>query len=310
MANYGIIDLGSNTVRLCIYEVKNDKKKHYTRKDYRALLNNKAMAGLAAYVQDGIFTERGIKHAIAVLTGHNKRIKYFNCKRIDVFATAVLRDCTNSHQAITAIEKATGFKITLLSADEEAHLGFVGALSDGDLNNATLIDIGGGSTELTRVDEDNDYDNISLPLGSLACFTKYVKGVLPTTKEMRQISSALSKKLRTLENKESYHNRLMYGIGGSVRAAAKVYAEVFSLDERPAVLLKKDYDDLLKVYSKDPNGFAHFALQAAPERIHTVIPGCLIAQSLMDEFSSQKLIIAKSGVREGYLIERVLLNKK
>ena len=102
MPNYGVIDLGSNSVRLVVYEVKDDRRPVYTNKDFRSLLNDKVMAGLAAYVREAVFTQAGVERAASVLKGHLKRARYFQCKRIDVFATAVLRNCDNSAEAVTA----------------------------------------------------------------------------------------------------------------------------------------------------------------------------------------------------------------
>ena len=168
MPNYAVIDLGSNSVRLVVFEVRNDKKRSYSYKDVRHLLNNKSMAGLAAYVEDGVFTEAGVKRAASVLKGHLKRSKYFQCKRIDCFATAVLRNASNCDDAIAAIEEETGLPITLLSARDEAHLGFVGATCDRAIERGTLIDIGGGSTELTRIEDGKESDGVSLGMGSLS----------------------------------------------------------------------------------------------------------------------------------------------
>lgn len=58
MANYGVIDLGSNSVRLVIFDVKDgiSKKKPITCKDFRSIINDKVMAGLSAYVEAGEFT--------------------------------------------------------------------------------------------------------------------------------------------------------------------------------------------------------------------------------------------------------------
>ena len=55
MANYGVIDLGSNSVRLVIFDVKDgiSKKKPNTGKDFRIIINDKVMAGLSAYVEAG-----------------------------------------------------------------------------------------------------------------------------------------------------------------------------------------------------------------------------------------------------------------
>ncbi len=307
MPNYGVIDLGSNTVRLCVYEVKDDTREHYTKKDFRTLLNNKVMAGLSAHIEDGVFTKKGIHHAIDVLKGHNKRLKYFECRQVDVFATAVLRSCTNSSQVISDIEEATGFSIRLLDEQDEAHLGFVGASCEHALDDGVLIDIGGGSTELTRIKNGKDRENSSIGLGSLASFAGYVKGILPTSKEQDSIEKAFSKKLQ----KQSYSRLLpeerLYGIGGSVRAAAKMYAEAFLDGSRPSVFSLDQLNDVLLLLKQDADAFAHTALKAAPERIHTLVPGCLIIKTLMEGLGARELVICGSGVREGYLIERVLL---
>ena len=109
MPNYAVIDLGSNTIRLVVYEVKDDHRKTYSSKDFKSLINDKVMAGLSAFVAaDGTFTDDGVRRAASVLKGHAKRARYFDCKRIDVFATAVLRNCDNSAEAVTALQEAAG----------------------------------------------------------------------------------------------------------------------------------------------------------------------------------------------------------
>ena len=310
MPNFAVIDLGSNSVRLCVYEVKDDHKQRYLKKDFKTLLNNKVMAGLSAYVENGIFTELGISHAVNVLNGHNKRLKYFNCKRCDIFATAVLRNANNSDDAIARIEKETGFSITILSEQSEAHLGFIGASSDQYLENGTLIDIGGGSSELTRIKKGQDVDSASIAMGSLSAYTKLVNAILPTKKEMNEIYRLFLRKIEKLESPERYETGKLYAIGGSIRAAAKVNAEILSLDKRPETLSLTDIDQLIKCGSNTPDAFAHFCLKACPERIHTLLPGCLIARAFMEKCRVDKLTICKNGLREGYLIERMLLDKQ
>ncbi|WP_139653736.1 Ppx/GppA phosphatase family protein [Raoultibacter phocaeensis] len=306
MPNYGVIDLGSNTIRLCVYEVKDDSKRSYSRKDFRTLLNNKVMAGLSAHVSNGMFTEGGVAHALDVLAGHAKRLKYFDCKRTDVFATAVLRNSANSAEAVRAIEKGSGFRITLLSAEDEAHLGFVGASCDRPIEKGALIDIGGGSTELTRISRGTDHDNVSLGQGSLSSFAAHVQSILPTQAEAEAIEASLEEKLGALDTTR-YRSEVLYGIGGSVRAAAKMHAEAYGQGERPEELAREDIDAIIGACLADPDAFAHTALKAVPDRIHTLVPGCLIIRRLMHDFGANSLCIRKKGVREGYLIERMLI---
>ena len=221
MPNYAVVDLGSNSIRLVVYDVKDAHKRTYTSKDFKSLINDKVMAGLSAYVVDGAFTQDGIDRAISVLRGHAKRARYFNCEKMEVFATAVIRNASNCEEAVIAIEEGAELPISLLSAQDEAHLGFVGATCDRTVVQGTLVDIGGGSTELTRIEHDRDFDNASIGQGSLS-------------------------------------------------------------------------------------SFAHTALKASAERVHTLVPGCIILLELLDACGADRLDVCKYGVREGYLIDRML----
>ena len=148
MPNYAVVDLGSNSIRLVVYDVKDAHKRTCTNKDFKSLINDKVMAGLSAYVVDGVFTQDGIDRAVSVLRGHAKRARYFDCEKMEVFATAVIRNALNCEEAVAAIEEAAELPISLLSATDEAHLGFVGAPRDRAVERGTLVDIGGGSTEV------------------------------------------------------------------------------------------------------------------------------------------------------------------
>lgn len=306
MPNYGVIDLGSNSIRLVAYEVKDDRKHAYTNRDFKSLINDKVMAGLSAYVQDGRFTQAGVERAASVLKGHVKRAKYFQCKRIDVFATAVLRNCENSAQAIDAVEKRCGLRINLLSARDEAHLGFRGATCDSAIERGTLIDIGGGSTELTRIEGETDSHDISIPQGSLSSYARFVADVLPTRTETAAIAASLRERMAALPDFASFRAKRFYGVGGSVRAAAKMLALTTESAERPKEMTLADISSLLGLLESSPSRFAHLAVKASAERIHTLVPGCIILKTVMEECGAQAIEVRKYGVREGYLIERML----
>ena len=306
MLNYGVIDLGSNSIRLVVYEVKGNGPGDCAPKSFKSLINDKVMAGLAAYVSDGVFTEAGIEKAASVLRGHAKRARYFDCRRLDVFATAVLRNASNCQEAVDAIEKRSGLSIALLSAQDEAHLGFVGATWDRTVERGTLVDIGGGSTELTRIDGGRDFDNASMGQGSLSSFARYVRGILPTATESEAIACRLRARLGALPDARAYRASVLYGIGGSVRAAAKMQAQAAGDIVRPKFMTADEIRAILEWCHEDPDTFAHTALKASAERIHTLVPGCVILLALFEELGAERLEICKYGVREGYLIERML----
>lgn len=306
MANYAVIDVGSNSIRLVVYSVPNDNQKAYRRSDFSSLANDKVMAGLAAYVSEGVFTPAGIKKAASTIKSHLKHASYFKCKRIDVFATAVLRNAQNSAEAIKAIEKSAGCKINLISGEDEALLGFAGASSETLIKNGVTVDIGGGSTELTLINDGKPQIFRSIPQGSLCSYTGYVKNILPTEEEMLTIRKSFEDKMRTVLNPDDYQAQTLYGIGGSVRAAAKMMAVESEDRVRPEIILPTDVDALLKKCVEDPSAYARQAIAAAPERIHTLTPGCTILSEVMHRLGASSLRVCKCGIREGYLITRML----
>ena len=306
MPTYGVIDLGSNSIRLVIYEVKDDRRSTYSSKDFKSIINDKVMAGLAAFVEDGVFTSDGVDRAVNVLKSHMKRVRYFGCKRVDVFATAVLRNAVNCTEAVAEIERRCGLAVTLLSARDEAHLGFVGARCSTPLERGTLVDIGGGSTELTRVDGGRDSDDVSLGQGSLSSFARFVRNILPVPIEMDAIACEFRGNLRKLPSLEPYKAPTLYGVGGSTRAAAKLVQQLDELQTRPREVQAEQVQQILHACRSNPAAFGHTALKASAERVHTMVPGCVILAELFRHLGADKLVICKHGVREGYLIECML----
>lgn len=306
MPTYGVIDLGSNSIRLVIYEVKDDRRSTYSSKDFKSIINDKVMAGLAAFVEDGVFTPDGVDRAVNVLKSHMKRVRYFGCKRVDVFATAVLRNAVNCAEAVAEIERRCGLAVTLLSARDEAHLGFVGARCSTPLERGTLVDIGGGSTELTRVEGGRDSDDVSLGQGSLSSFARFVRNILPVPIEMDAIACEFRGNLRRLPSLEPYKASTLYGVGGSTRAAAKLVQQLDELQTRPREVQAEQVIQILRACRENPSAFGYAALKASAERVHTMVPGCVILAELFRHLGADKLVVCKHGVREGYLIERML----
>lgn len=305
MENYGVIDLGSNSIRLVIYEVKNSHDD--SEPAFRPIMDDKVIAGLSAYVKDGTFTKAGINKAAETLTELLMRSEYFSCKRLDIFATAVLRNCRNSSAAVADIEDAISRRIYLLSDREEADLGFIGAKLDKSMKRGTLVDLGGGSTELTRIAKGKNEDSVSLGMGCVSSYAQFVEVLLPTKKEEQNLRDAFLKQLEGVKDLSRYEADNMYGIGGSTRAAVKIYNTVISPGKnKKFVLALSDLDELISLMHSDTGAFAHALTKAVPERVHSCMPGIIILSTLMHELGGKTLDPCRYGLREGYLTERML----
>ena len=116
----GVVDVGSNTIRLSIYHWERDGS-------MKLLMNRKVMAGLAGYIQDGVMSDSGILVACRTLAGFRSLLDNFEIQDMYVFGTAPLRNIVNTEDALNAIEEITGFRVEVLSGADEAALSFRGA---------------------------------------------------------------------------------------------------------------------------------------------------------------------------------------
>ncbi len=302
--NYGVIDVGSNTVRLCVYDVSADGKK------FKTIVNRKSMAGLAAYVFDGVLSQEGIEVAAECVKKCLKRAAYLKPVRVDVFATAVLRNIDNSAQAIAAIEGMADCSIALLSEGDEAHLGFVGASSKDELVNGVLVDIGGGSSEITLIADSKDVMRASLPLGSLSSYRRHVSDIMPTEDEFAAIQGEVHALLEADAHGMAEHRvRRLFGVGGSVRALAEVNAHLQS-DASEKDMTHDDVHRLVEDMFERRRAFLDAVLHIAPERVHTIACGLAILTELFDDFDAMSLHVCSNGVREGYLVDRILTRER
>ena len=137
----GIVDVGSNTIRLSTY--------HWEGQTFKLLMNKKEMAGLAGYIKNGLLSDSGILVACRVLAGFKALLRNFDIADLYVFGTASLRNIVNTEEALETIEAVTGIKVEVLSGADEAAFSFLGAtVGGGAPGSGMLADVGGGSTAL------------------------------------------------------------------------------------------------------------------------------------------------------------------
>ena len=118
----GVIDIGSNSMRLTVYDAE--------RNTFRILFKEKIMTALASYVEYGALSEEGIESACSGLMEFRERLEVLEIRDIYVFATASLRNITNTEDALNQIYAKTGFAVEVISGYEEALYGFSGAMCD------------------------------------------------------------------------------------------------------------------------------------------------------------------------------------
>ncbi len=299
---YGIIDIGSNTIRLNLYLVKENK-------EIVSLLNKKTVAGLSTYINDGHMTKKGADKLIRVLKNYLNICNHFEIDGVFSFATAALRNAKNSKEVLEYVEKSVNHKIDLISGEKEAHFGYLGIKKDFNLNTGYIIDIGGGSIEITIVEKDKIIFSKSLKEGHLSLYKKYVSRIFPTEKEAKAISKDIKKLLKINKVPRLDKSYPFYGVGGTIRATGNVSMEIFDLPSNSYLQIDTVKKLEYKLKKVDPK-IMNTLLQVVPERVHTITPGVIALLEIVKYLRASEINISRNGAREGYLIDCIRKNCK
>ena len=293
MKRYGIVDIGSNTIRFKIYDYMNGKVRHS--------VSNKKTAGLIAFKEDGKLNEAGINVLVSTLKKFNKHMEELGVDEAYYFATASLRNIDNTEEVLDIVKNKLNINIHVLSPDDEATLSFE-IIKEKDLygNDGILIDVGGGSSEINVFKNKTPLEDVSLPIGSLVMYQEYVSLMFPDENEKKQIQERVLKEIKNSGIKK--HSReIMTGVGGSVRSIKRLLRYLNMIDHNTKLIPISLLDELLNELSHNTKEDYNKVLQIKAERIHTLIPGLLIVKTIAEYFDVKYLHVTNYSIREGVL---------
>ena len=297
---HAIIDIGSNTIRMAVYQIEG--------RQFTLLMKRKHTVGLAGYLESGRLVRAGLEKTVKILHGFMDFINTFRIPHVHAFATAALRSAVNSRAAVGEIARRTGVQVRIISGDEEAMYDFIGATQNIAHADGIMIDIGGGSTEIVSFAGRAMQGRWSLPLGSLAMSKAHVAGLLPTREECRTIAAAVRSMLDEVPAVRDLRARHMVGMGGVLSSASRMHA-LLHPEETPRLLPADTLPQMIAMFgSGRPLTEADTAvlLRAAPDRLHNIVPGMIIASVLAQTFAAVDIRYSDSGVREGYIWKEII----
>lgn len=302
---HALIDIGSNTVRLALYQITDGRAE--------MVLKKKNALGLAALIDNDRVSEMGANMLLDILQDYRRFLDSFFITRVDGFATAALRSAENGRDIVRRIREEVGFDIRILTGEEEATYDFIGATHGQESRDGVLIDVGGASTEVIVFYDNVIAHKVSLPMGSLSLHRMYCRDILPTTAEIGEIIREAKDIVEHEPALAFLHSEEITGIGGTMKGAAALYSQLYG---KPAenvsggVPMKvKRLPDMITRYLKDRvQGEEDLAkyFRAAADRLHTLLPGLAIVESITEHFGAETLVYSDSGVREGFIHGEIL----
>ena len=283
----GIIDIGSNSVRLVVYGG--------TERVPSILYNEKVMAGLGRTIgADGLLDKESMERALGALARFRKVTRRIGTRRLRTVATAAVRDAENGPDFLAACAKL-GIRPALISGEEEAVGAAFGVLSAFPRAKGIVADLGGGSLELAGVARGTVGNVVSLPLGVLR---------IGDEPDIEHIAGTLDAALSDSRLAGAARGKKLYLVGGSFRSVAMLEM-MLSGHPLPIVHAHKldpTQLDPLAAYvdrarKKDIKQFGRIS----SDRIPHMPAAIALLKQLHEKLAPKALVVSSYGLREGLL---------
>lgn len=208
-SSVAVIDIGSNSVRLVVYQAM--------ARSLVTVFNEKALCGLGREVQStGLLARDAVAKALTALRRFRALCKVQQVGRIHAIATAACRDASNGPDFIAKAERICGVPIKILSGPREAKLSALGVVSGIHNPDGIVGDLGGGSLELIDVRGNRVHSGVTLPLGSLALQDA-------SEKSLKRAERIVKTDLSSVAHLKAGRGRTFYAVGGTWRALARIH---------------------------------------------------------------------------------------
>jgi exopolyphosphatase/guanosine-5'-triphosphate,3'-diphosphate pyrophosphatase len=208
-SSVAVIDIGSNSVRLVVYEAM--------ARSLVSVFNEKTLCGLGREVQStGLLAPDAVAKALTSLRRFRALCRIQKVGRVYAIATAACRDATNGPDFIAKAQRICGVPIEILSGPREAKLSALGVNSGIHNPDGIVGDLGGGSLELIDVHGNRVRSGVTLPLGSLALQDS-------AHKSLKRAERIVRNELIGVDQLKAGRGRTFYAVGGTWRALARIH---------------------------------------------------------------------------------------
>jgi len=287
----GVVDIGSNSVRLVVYEG--------AVRAATPIFNEKVLCGLGKSIAStGHLGEEGITKALSALRRFRAVAHILRVKNLRVLATAAVRDATDGPAFITRAEDAVGAHVEVLSGEREAQLAAFGIRMGFIDADGLAGDLGGGSLEVIDIYKDRLNDAATLPLGGLRLIDQ-------TGDKIDRALPLVDESVARINWLVNGRGRPFFAVGGTWRALAKLHMEHtnyplrvmhgYAIPTREAIEFCQ-YVRRVKKLSSLPG------IDEVARARRDVLPyGALVLERLLEALAPSEVVFSVFGIREGLL---------
>lgn len=285
----GVIDIGSNTIVLNIYELKENIP--------IVTFHESNATHLVGYIENKVMKEEGILKACEVLKHYVSILKEKNIESYKAFITEPARNITNKEEMLNAFSSCD-LEVIALTGEEEAEYDYLGSklIDSSSIHTGNAFDIGGGSTELVSFKDDVILEAISIPVGCVRLSKEPVKASL-TDNYMLDAFNQYPKL-------QEVSSETIIGIGGTARATLKLYKHVYQSDSNNI-----EVEKLIPIYTalmnQDEDMINKMKASVDKGRQPVYLSGLNMLMSIVKAYKVKHIFISSGCVREGFLTKQL-----
>lgn len=302
MKRIGLIDIGSNTIRLVIFEF--DKKTGLDE-----VLNIKTPARLSQYLTNDLtMTQEGIEVLTTTLSSFKRVSDKFATYELHPIATAAIRQSTNRDDIIKHIEQQLNITMRIIPEESEAFYGYYAITHTTNISDGISVDIGGGSTEVTLFKDKQLKAAHSFPFGVVTLTKKFFSDKPHNDKHaIKDMEKFLIKQFSQLDWLNDAQVALV-GVGGSARNVARIHQ---SAHDYPIggvhnySMSAKDVEEVFSLIKKSSRDELKDVDGLSGDRIDIILPAVAVFKNLFTKINATQFTFSRKGLREGYVMHLI-----
>lgn len=290
----GVIDIGSNSVRLVIYQGPS--------RNPVPIFNEKVLCGLGRTVaMQGRLDPSGIARALSTLGRFRALVSAIGVADVQAVATAAVRDAADGAAFLQAAQERLGTKIRLISGREEAELSALGVLSGLPEAEGIVGDLGGGSLELVAVGQGRIGEGATVPLGPLQLIGQ-------TGGKIDKAIDLIDDILRQQNWLSALKGQTLYAVGGAWRTIARIH---MGLTDYPLQVLHgytldaKEAIDMGRLIARQSRRSLERMPEVAQRRVEVLPFSAIVLERVVELSQVARVVVSAFGLREGVLFSRL-----
>jgi exopolyphosphatase / guanosine-5'-triphosphate,3'-diphosphate pyrophosphatase len=292
--------MGSNTFRLVVFRYRPGGSFQLVD-EIRDVVRLSSGAGPAGLTAEAV--ERA---------SHTVRLYAAFCEAAGVddvvpVATSAVRDAANSDVVLRALS-ADGLPVRILSAEEEAWYGYLGVVNSTTLGDGHVLDLGGGSVQISQVVGRKLGRTVSRPLGAVRMTERFLPRQRASGADLKSLRRHVARQLDAVSWLERSGGR-MVGIGGTIRTLATMHQRRtrYPLDEVHGYLLSRGgLEELIDAMAELPASDRSRLAGLKPDRADITLAGAVVIAAALERLGVDQVEICAQGLREGIFYERFL----